>query len=83
MFPKDKDSKDKDSHDQRSHSRNRHRVMSSKRLDALARAASVEAIRLDEEEAPGRAIERKKKQEDEDHARQEQARTVNKATFRP
>ena len=55
----------------------------SKRLDALARAASVEAIRLDEQEAPRRAIERKQKQEDEDHARQEQARTVNKATFRP
>ena len=58
-------------------------VVFSKQLDALARAASLEAIRLDEQEAPGRAIERKKKQEDEDHARQEQARTVHKATFRP
>ena len=58
-------------------------VVFSKRLDALARAASIEAIRLDEQEAPGRAIERKKKQEDEDSARQEHTRNVNKATFRP
>ena len=35
-------------------------VMWSKRLDALARAASVEAIRLHEQEAPGRALERPK-----------------------
>ena len=55
----------------------------SKRLDALARTASVEAIRLDEQETPRRVIERKKNQEDEDHARQEQARRANKATFRP
>ncbi len=58
-------------------------VMFSKRLDALARAAPVEAIRLDEQEASRRAIERKRNQEDEDHARQEKARTRNKATFRP
>ena len=57
--------------------------MFSKRLDALARAASIEAIRLDEQEALGRAIERKKKLEDEDDAKREQARNVNKATFRP
>jgi hypothetical protein len=58
-------------------------VMFSKRLDALARAASVEAIRLDEQEAPGRAIARKQKQEAEDHTRQEKVRLVNKAIFRP
>ncbi len=58
-------------------------VVGSKRLDALARAASLEAIRLDEQEAPRRAIERKQQQEDEDHARQETARRANKATFRP
>jgi hypothetical protein len=58
-------------------------VVFSKRLDALAQAASVEAIPLDEQEAPRRAIERKQKQEDEDHARQEKVRLVNKATFRP
>jgi hypothetical protein len=58
-------------------------VMFSKRLDALAQAASVEAIRLDEHGAPSRAIDRKQKQEDEDHARQAKVRLVNKATFRP
>jgi len=58
-------------------------VVFSKRVDTLARAASVEAIRLDEQEAPRRVIERKQKQEDEDHARQEKARTANKAIFRP
>jgi hypothetical protein len=58
-------------------------VVFSKRLDALAQAASVEAIRLDEHGAPSRAIDRKQKQEDEDHARQAKVRLVNKATFRP
>lgn len=55
----------------------------SKRLDALARAAIVEAIRLDEQEAPQREIERQEKQDQKDHAAQEKARQVNKATFRP
>src|SRR3989475_602164 len=58
-------------------------VVFSKRLDALAQAASVEAIRLDEHGTPRRAIDRKQKQEDEDHARQAKVRLVNKATFRP
>jgi hypothetical protein len=58
-------------------------VVFSKRLEALARAASVEAIRLDEQEAPKWATDRKQKQEDEDHARQETARRANKLTFRP
>ena len=53
----------------------------SKRLDARARAAIVEAIRLDEQEAPQQEIERQKKQAEEDHAAQEKARLVNKATF--
>ena len=58
-------------------------VVFSKRLDALAHAASVEAIRLSEHRTPRRAIDRKQKQEDEDHARQAKVRLVNKATFRP
>jgi hypothetical protein len=58
-------------------------VVLSKRLDALAQAASVEAIRQDDQGAPRRAIERKQKQEDEDHAREAKVRLVNKATFRP
>jgi hypothetical protein len=55
----------------------------SKRLDALARTAIVEAIRLDEQEAPQREIERQKKQDVEDRAAQEKARLVNKVAFRP
>lgn len=55
----------------------------SKRLDALARAATAEAIRLDEQEAPQREIERQEKQDQEDHAAQENARLVNKVAFRP
>ena len=55
----------------------------SKRLDALAGAAIVEAIRLDEREAPEREIERQTKQDEENHAAQEQARLVNKPSFRP
>jgi hypothetical protein len=58
-------------------------VVLSKRLDALAQSASVESVRLDTQDASGRAVERKQKQENEDHARQEKARLVNKAIFRP
>jgi hypothetical protein len=55
----------------------------SKQLDALAQAAIVEAIRLDEQEAPQREIERQRKQDGEDRAEQDKARLVNKAAFRP
>ena len=58
-------------------------VVLSKRLDALAQSASVEAASLDEQDAPRRAIDRRQKQEDDDHARQQKARLVNKAIFRP
>jgi hypothetical protein len=55
----------------------------SKRLDPLAQAAIIEAIRLDEQEAPQREIERQKKQDEENRAVQEKARLVNKVAFRP
>lgn len=55
----------------------------SKRLDALARAAVAEAIRLDEQEAPQREIARQKKQDAENRAEQEKARLANKPNFRP
>jgi len=58
-------------------------VMLSKRVDALARAAMVEAIWLDDQQSFARAIGRKRSLEDQEHVRQEQARTRNKATFRP
>ena len=57
-------------------------VMLSKRLDALARAAMVESISLDDQQSFARAIGRKRSLEDQDHVRQEQARTRNRATFR-
>jgi len=41
----------------------------SKRLDALARAAVVEALRLDIQEAPERELERKKKRDEETASR--------------
>lgn len=58
-------------------------VMYSKRLGALAQAAVVEAIRMDQEEAPQREIERVKKQEEDYRIQQEKARLVNRAAFRP
>jgi len=58
-------------------------VLVSKQLEALAGAAIAEAIRLDEQEAPQREVERQKKQAEEDRADLEKARLVNKATFRP
>ncbi len=58
-------------------------VMSSKRLNELAEAAVVEAIRLDEQEAPQRDLDRKTKKSDENRVQQEKARLVNKVPFRP
>jgi hypothetical protein len=58
-------------------------VVYSKRLDDLARAAIVESVRLDKQEAPGREIESRKKKAEENRARQEKARRANKAPFRP
>ena len=58
-------------------------VVLSKRLDTLARVATVEAFLLDEQEAPQREIERQQNQTAESRVKQETARRVNKATFRP
>jgi hypothetical protein len=58
-------------------------VVYSKRLDGLARAAIVESVRLDEQEAPQREIESRKKKDGESRAKQEKARRVNKPPFRP
>jgi len=58
-------------------------VMYSKRLDALARTAIVESVRLDKLEAPRREIEGQKEKDEENRARQEKARQANKAPFRP
>jgi hypothetical protein len=58
-------------------------VVTSPRLEALAHTATVEAIRLDEREAPQREIDRKQKEADNTRAAQEKARLANKATFKP
>ena len=58
-------------------------VIFAKGLDALAQVASVEAIRLDEQEAPQREIDRQKKKDAEKREGQAKARLVNKPAFRP
>ena len=58
-------------------------VVLSKGLDSLAQAATTEAVRLDQQEAPQREIERNKREDDEKRVQQERARRVNKPGFRP
>jgi hypothetical protein len=55
----------------------------SKRLDALAQVAIVEAIHLNEQEAPQREIDRQKQQDDAKRAAAQKARPANKENFRP
>jgi hypothetical protein len=58
-------------------------VMYSKRLASLAQAASATAIRLDKQEFPQREMARKKKEAEDNRARQEKSRRENKSPFRP
>ena len=58
-------------------------VLYSKRLEALAQAAIVEAVRLDVLEAPQREIEKQKDQAEAERLVSEKARSVNKPNFRP
>jgi hypothetical protein len=58
-------------------------IVTSSRLDALARTAAAQAIRLEARDAPGREIARQKKEADDTRASQEKARLANKAAFRP
>jgi hypothetical protein len=58
-------------------------VVYSKRLDDLARAAIVESVRLDKQDAPQREINSRKKKDEANRAKQEKARGVNKPPFRP
>ena len=55
----------------------------SKRLDALAQVAIVEAIRLNEQEAPQREIDRQKQQDDEKLAAGQKARQRTRRIFAP
>ncbi|HXD74876.1 MAG TPA: hypothetical protein VN628_14105 [Vicinamibacterales bacterium] len=58
-------------------------VVTSVRLDALARIAEAEGARLDEQDAPRIAADKQKKAESDTLAAQEKARLKNKAAFRP
>jgi hypothetical protein len=54
-----------------------------KRLEAPALAATIEAARLDDQEAPQREAKRIAREKDLEQARLEQARLANKPKFRP
>jgi len=58
-------------------------IVTSVRLDALARTAATQADRLDEREAPQREVARQKKEAGDAKAASERARVANKAAFRP
>jgi len=53
-----------------------------KRVDALARTATAEAIRLDAQEAPKREIQRQQREDEKDRESLEKARQENKSNFR-
>jgi len=57
-------------------------VAFSKPLDALARASTAEAARLDAQEAPQREMDRQRKQTDDSRVKKEAARQANKPIFR-
>ena len=58
-------------------------VLYSKRLEALAQAATVESARLDAQDAPQRELDKQKKRDDDDRLALDKARAVNKPNFRP
>ena len=55
----------------------------SRSLEAVARAAELEATRLDKEEAPRREAEKAAAETDRRRAAEEKTRTTNKGEFRP
>jgi hypothetical protein len=58
-------------------------VVTSPRLDTLARAAETQARQRDEREAPQREIVRQQQEAAAARAAEDKARAANKATFRP
>jgi hypothetical protein len=58
-------------------------VLFSKRLDGLSALANAEAVLMDEREAPARETARLQMRTDEDRLKEETARRVNKAAFKP
>ncbi|HUK35697.1 MAG TPA: hypothetical protein VLV86_17385 [Vicinamibacterales bacterium] len=58
-------------------------VVTSERLDSLARVAGAEAIRIEAAAAPALDLARRQRDADELRAAKDKARTANKAAFRP
>jgi hypothetical protein len=58
-------------------------IVYSKKLDALAQAASIEAVRLDAREAPQRELALQKQHDDDEQVALEKARSLNKPAFHP
>ncbi len=58
-------------------------ILYSKRLEALAQAASLEAVRLDKEEAPQRELAEQAKRDEIQRLKMKAARSVNQPNFRP
>jgi hypothetical protein len=58
-------------------------IVASPRLEALARTANAEALRLDVLDAPRLELAQHKKETEDARASEEKARLVNKAVFRP
>jgi hypothetical protein len=55
----------------------------SRRLEAMARAAETEAVRVDKQEAPRREAERAVAEAERKRAAEDKTRTTNKGEFRP
>ena len=58
-------------------------IVTSPRLEALARTAETQSVRMDAREAPQRETARQKQAADDARTAQEKARLANKAAFRP
>jgi hypothetical protein len=58
-------------------------IVTESALDALAQKATLQAVRLDDQEAPRREVARLKKEQDDGRAAAEKARIANKKVFRP
>jgi hypothetical protein len=58
-------------------------IVTDLRVDGLARQAEVQAVRLDDQEAPAREAAREQKERDDGRAAAAKARIANKGVFRP
>jgi hypothetical protein len=58
-------------------------VLYSTRLDALAQASIIQAVRIEAQDAPRLELEKEKKRENEERLLTEKARSINRPNFRP